>query len=331
MVNILGASVPVQRINTGLYSFDHAFINREGDVGFPIGKGVEIYGNTFVGKSTITYGLAGIVAKETGKDIALADFEGFDPKFLQTVLVNAGFDGNINCIQKKEDEEALEELLVCLRDKQYGVGILDSIGAISPVSEAEGELGEANMGRRAFLMAQFTRKALKIMRSEEQKTIFMINHAYPRIGGRGLDTPGGEVKKYLTSIRIAIKRKYLKGSYVEYPDGSYVIEGTVVKNRWGLKDKTFNLFVLSGKGIHFGLTAMYDCIALGLAKKDRTVKIMQNKKFDTSLGTMKEIVEKAHAGDTEFFEIFDAALISYEAHKLQGTLPEEMDEEDGEE
>ena len=80
MVTILGASVPVQRINTGLYSFDHAFINREGDIGFPIGKGVEIYGATFCGKSTVTDGLAGITAKAIGKDIALADFEGFDPK-----------------------------------------------------------------------------------------------------------------------------------------------------------------------------------------------------------------------------------------------------------
>ena len=67
MVAILGKSVPVQRINTGLYSFDHAFINREGEVGFPVGKGVEIFGNTFLGKSTITYGLAGIVAKSIQK------------------------------------------------------------------------------------------------------------------------------------------------------------------------------------------------------------------------------------------------------------------------
>lgn len=296
MVTILGASVPVQRILTGLYSFDHAFINREGDIGFPVGKGVELYGATFTGKSTIVYGLAGMVAKEIGKDIALADFEGFDPKFLQTVLATSGFDGNIFCIQEEEDEEALDALLGALRDKKYGVGIVDSIGAISPVSEAEGDLGEANMGRRAFLVAQFTRKALKLMRSGEPKTIFMINHAYPRIGGRGMDTPGGEVKKYLSSIRISVKRKYIKGKYEEYPDGSYIIEGTVIKNRWGLKDKVFNLFVLSGKGIHIGLTAMYDAINLGFAKRDRTIKI-----GDTSFGTMKEVVQKAHEGNDEFF------------------------------
>src|SRR4030042_3934698 len=115
MVTILGASVPVQRINTGLYSFDHAFINREGDIGFPIGKGVEIYGATFCGKSTITYGLAGVIAKAIGKDIALADFEGFDPKFLGVVLATSGFDGNIYCIQEDDDEDALDKLLGSLR------------------------------------------------------------------------------------------------------------------------------------------------------------------------------------------------------------------------
>lgn len=317
MVTILGDSMPVQRIHTGLYSFDHAFTNREGDVGFPIGKGIEIYGATFCGKSTITYGLAGILGKAIEKDIALADFEGFDPKFLKTVLESSGFNGNIFCIQEEEDEEALDALLVTLKDKKYGVGILDSIGAISPVSEAEGDLGEANMGKRAFLMAQFTRKALKIMRSDDSKTIFMINHAYPKIGGRGLDTPGGEVKKYLASIRIAVKRKYVKGKYEEYPDGSYIIEGTVVKNRWGLKDRTFNLFVLSGKGIHSGLTAMYDAISLGLATKERTIKV-----GGTVYGTMKEMVQAAHEGKDDTFIPFKDVLKG----TLQNGITEEVNE-----
>lgn len=325
MVTILGASVPVQRILTGLYSFDHAFINREGDIGFPIGKGVEIFGATFCGKSTITYGLAGIVGKAIGKDIALADFEGFDPKFLQTVLATSGFNGNIYCIQEEDDEDALDKLLSSLREDKYGVGILDSIGAISPVSEAEGDLGEANMGRRAFLIAQFTRKALRIMRtSTDPKTIFMINHAYPRIGGRGMDTPGGEVKKYLSSIRISVKRKYIKGKYEEYPDGSYIIEGTVVKNRWGLKDKVFNLFVLSGKGIHIGLTAMYDSINLGLAKRDRTIKI-----GDISFGTMKSIVQEAHDGNDDFFNPFIQCLADETLYEksVVDEVPQEIEDD----
>lgn len=296
-MEILGTTSQVQRICTGLYSFDRAFINQKGDIGFPIGKGIEIYGSTHCGKSTITYGFAGMIAKSLEKNIALADFEGFDPDFLETVLQSSGFNGKIYCIQEEDDETALDLLLSTLRKPEYCIGIVDSIGAISPISEAEGELGESNMGRRAFLMAQFTRKALKILRSPDTaKTIFMINHAYPKIGGRGLGTPGGEVKNYLTSIRIAVKRRYLKGKYEEFPDGSYIIEGTVVKNRWGLKDKEFHLFVLAGHGIHIGLTAMYDLIDLGLVERGRSIKM-----DGVSFGSLKDVIMKAHDGNAEFF------------------------------
>ena len=139
-------------------------------------------------------------------------------------------------------------------------------------------------------------------------------------------TPGGEVKNYLFTIRINVKRKYIKGKYEEYPDGSYIIEGTVVKNRWGLKEKTFNLFVLSGKGIHFGLSAMYDAINLGIAKRDRTIKI-----GDTSFGTMKECVQQAHEGNDEFFEPFIALLEHPEILQVSmdlATLQEELEDKD---
>jgi hypothetical protein len=154
----------------------------------------------------------------------------------------------------------------------------------------------------------------------------MINHAYPKIGGRGLDTPGGEVKKYLSSIRISVKRKYIKGKYEEYPDGSYIIEGTVIKNRWGLKDKVFNLFVLSGKGIHFGLTAMYDAINLGLAKRDRTIKI-----GDTIYGTMKSIVQEAHDGNDEFFLPFRYLLENPDFILAANTVGEKDEDTESEE
>jgi len=307
-IKIIGQVPEVKRIMTGLHSFDRAFINADGDIGFPIGKGIELFGQTHVGKSTIVYSLAGMIAKELEGNIALADFEGFDPNFLKVVLNNSGFDGTLYYIQRNEDEETLDELMSALRKTKdnYCVGIVDSIGAISPISEAEGSLGEANMGRRAFLMAQFTRKGMKLLR-DNTRTLFMINHAYPVIGGRGMQSPGGEVKKYLLSIRIQVKRKYVSGGYEEYPDGSYVITGQVVKNRWGLKDRTFHLFVLSGKGISRELTAVYDCLVLKLAKKDRVIKI-----GDKSFGYLKSIVDEARAGNTDFFQPFFELLSQHQ-------------------
>ena len=318
VITISGDAPVIRRLETGLYSFDHAFENRKGDIGFPLGKGLEVFGPTNCGKSTIVYGLSGLIASSLHKNIALADLEGFDPDFLITVLENAKFSGNVQYIQKGTDEELLDELATFLRNDNYAIGILDSIGAISPLAEQKGSIGEANMGRRAFLMAQFCRKALKILRSKEDTapTIFMINHMYPRIGGLGQSSPGGEVKKYLASMRLQVKRRYYKGKYEEFPDGSYIIEGKVLKNRWGYKDRQFWLFVLAGKGIHKGLTAMYDGIQLGLVNRKRVISI-----GDSKFGYLKDVVEKAQAGDEEFFEPF------FEVLRNQKQDDEEVDEE----
>src|SRR3990167_7036871 len=212
MIKIIGEAPPVERLRTGWYSFDNAFINADSDIGFPIGKGLELYGPNHCGKSTLTYSLAGIIAKYQEEDIALADLEGFDPDYLTAVLEHKGFEGTVELVSEDTDEDVLDELI----KKLYGnccVGILDSIGAIAPFAEVVGDIGERNMGQRAFNMAQFSRKGVKLLREgKKHRTILATNHAYPRIGGIGKSTPGGEVKKYLFSMMIDMKRLWLKSS-----------------------------------------------------------------------------------------------------------------------
>lgn len=301
-INIIGSAPSVNRLETGLYTFDRAFENQKGEIGFPLGKGIEVYGPTNCGKSTIVYGLSGIIASKQERFIALADLEGFDPDFLIAVLENAEYSGDLQYIQDENDEDVLDKLIVFMKEKEYCVGILDSIGAISPIAEQKGNIGEANMGRRALILAQFTRKCLKMLRSDDAPTIFMINHEYPRIGGLGSDTPGGEVKKYLASMRVKVKRVYYKSKYAEYPDGSYVIEGKVIKNRWGYKDRIFWLFVLAGRGIHIGLTNLYESNRLypDTVSMDRNIV----KIGDESFGHLKTLIAQAHEGETEIFEPF---------------------------
>lgn len=307
-INIIGDAPTIKRLQTGLHSFDRAFENRKREIGFPLGKGIEIFGATNTGKSTIVYGLAGIIASAQERFIALADLEGFDPDFLTVVLENSGFSGDVHNIQAEDDEFVLDELIVDLRKKEYGVGILDSIGAISPISEQKGAIGEANMGRRALILAQFTRKSLKLLRKPDAPTIFMINHEYPRIGGLGSDTPGGQVKKYLASMRVKVKRVYYKNKYAEYPDGSYVIEGKVIKNRWGYKGRPFWLFVLAGKGISKGMTVIYDASRLELLTLDRNIVKIGDKSF----GHIKKLIQEAQDGNEEPFEVFYDLLRSQE-------------------
>lgn len=296
-IELTGNPPECKRKITGFYSLDRAFINNRHEIGVPVGVGMELFGVNQTGKSTFSYGFAGVLADPPG--IALADFEGFDPDTLLGILETVKFDGKAHIVTGKDDEDVLDTLIKTLSKPDFSVGILDSIGAISPISELEGEIGEANMGRRAMAVAQFTRKALHLFRNnaDTPKTILMINHWYPKIGSRGYDTPGGEVKKYLASIRILLRRKE------EFPDGSYVLEGVVYKNRWGYKERRFYIFMLAGKGMHRGLTAMYDGTLVGLVERKKVIKI-----GDVSYGYIKGMTEEARMGNDEFFQPFIDAL-----------------------
>jgi RecA/RadA recombinase len=291
-IEIIGSHLPCERTILNLYSLDRAFVNDVGELGCPVGIGYEIFGGNHVGKSTFVYSLAGLL---TESNIVLSDFEGFDPEFLRSVLSTIGFEGTVNTLREHEDEDQLGELITLLKSDDYSIGIIDSIGAISPISETEGDLGEANMGRRAMIMAQFTRKAMKMLRFTDGNTILAVNHWYPRIGSRGYQSPGGEVKNYLFSVRILLKRKH------EFLDGSYILEGTVRKNRWGYKDKVFYVFILAGRGLHKGLTALWDCVLLDKAKygKGGYVKIEKE-----NMGRLSALAKKAKEGNDEIFEPF---------------------------
>lgn len=326
-MKIEGNIVSKVRVLTGLHSFDRAFINRIGDIGFPLGTATEIYGKTHCGKSTIIYSLAGMIANKYKGDIALLDLEGFDSVFFESVVGSTGFDNTVYLVQENSDEDALKKLAGYLINPKLSVNVavLDSVGAISPIGETEGDIGDRNMGQRAFAMGQFSRKFTKVFREEvgREKALFMTNHSYPNIGTRGSTTPGGEVKNYLATIRIDVRRKFYQGKYEEYPDGSYIIKGKVVKNRWGLKDQEFELFVLSGYGVHLGLTAFLDALNLKLVKKvGRSYKI-----GDTSFGTLKNIIDEANKKNDEFFLPFFDAL-STNGENAENIIVEDL--EDGE-
>jgi RecA/RadA recombinase len=297
---IIGTQSKPHRIVTELHSLDRAFTNNDGDIGVVIGIGYEIFGLNHTGKSTFAYSLASIIGKLTPGDIALADFEGYDSNFLSKVATTNGFSGKVYVISEPDDEDQLDGLIESLR-KNCCVGILDSIGAIAPMAETKGDIGEANMGRRAFLIAQFARKGLKLFRFSKDKTILMINHWYPRLGGYGFDTPGGEAKKYIASIRIKLQRKET------FPDKSYALLGTVVKNRWGFQDQTFNAFMLAGFGLHHGMTALWDCIMYKIIKRTKSGLSLNGE----NIGTLGHYAVSAKKGETEIFNQFYALLKEY--------------------
>lgn len=308
MIKFIGEGIKITpRLLTGWQTFDHAFANRDGDIGFPVRAISEISGFEGVGKSTFALCLAGKIGKLIGSNIAYADIEEhLDRNFAAALLTNSEFAGHVNLVGGATDEEKLDALTEAFRE-EYSIGILDSIGAISPVSELQSESGAANWGRRAILIANRSRTFIHIFGQKETPSILLAtNHLNPRMGGMGYETPGGQAIKFLSTTRIRLKSKE------KFDDGSALLESKIIKNTFGYSGRVGFVFNLAGWGIHPGLTAVWDCILLGIAKHSRTVKL-----GDTSYGYMKNVIDKAE--DLEMFEPFHAALEEYYGKNKENT------------
>ena len=301
---------PIKRHLTGLYSFDHAFETAKGEIGMPLGAGYEVYGFPAVGKSTWTYSMAGILGNQLETNIHLTDLEGFDSDHLRNIMSYLKYAGDIHLGHQGTDEEILEsfaDLFAKMGDYEtteidHGIGILDSIAAISPIAEKEGDFGVATYGRRATLMGILSRRLLPTVHPRtvgSERVYFLINHWYQKVGGTKYEyqSPGGNIKNFLCGMRIHLKRERKP-----YPDGSYIIRGRIDKNRYGFMKKEFTVFMKAGVGIHRGLTAIVDAVNAGKATKKKTVKI-----GDESFGYFTKIMENEWEND-EFFQPFYDAL-----------------------
>lgn len=292
---IVGNPEPITRVETGLYSFDRAFTNKAGALGLPVHGIMEVSGFTGTGKTTTSLSLAGILGAKLEKNIAFAPIEKFDPEYTQKIIEGTDFAGELHYVSEETDEKMLTSLVNKVFDDElpFCVGIFDSIGALSPISELQGDFGEANMGRRAKLLAQFSRRIDHKLMTKPHRLIIVNNHLHPNIGGRGWSTPGGETIKFISSMQMGIK------VCEKWDDGSFAIEGTVRKNRFGFNERQFWMIILSGFGVHRGLTALYDGYKCGVVNRKGWVKI-----GDENFGRLKEVFQKARDGDTEFFQPF---------------------------
>jgi len=319
-VSFIGPQVPVSRILTGFWSLDNATMNNRGERGWVIPSYVEVYGKEGVGKTNFAVSIAGLVATKLEKDISFLDFEIQDMDTIADILERTGFDGTVRLIREKKDEECLEKLLDTVEDEHYGVGLLDSIAAISPISEQEGKIGDANMGRRAMSMAQFSRKSVRMMqRRESPFSLICTNHSHPTIGGRvaGTETSGGVTHKFMAHYRILLSKAYWKNKTIKFDDG-WLLKGRIEKSRMGYAFRDFYTFMVAGEGLHKGLSAMFDCLIYEYAELSRTVKM-----DGESYGTIKSFIE--NRDNTELFVPFENKLRSIETKRQADTDDEEYE------
>ncbi|MBC7348586.1 MAG: recombinase RecA [Candidatus Aminicenantes bacterium] len=304
------AAVKAEVIPTGSISFDLSL----GIGGFPRGRVVEIFGPEATGKTTLALHVIA-EAQRRGGQAAFIDAEhALDPQYASKVGINVD---ELLISQPDYGEQALEIAEVLVRSGAVDVIVVDSVAALVPKAELEGDMGDAHMGLQARLMSQALRKLTAIV--SKSKTCFIfINQIREKIGvfiGSPETTTGGRALKFYASMRIDVRR------LATLKEGEEVVGSRVkvkiVKNKLAPPFREAQFDIIFGEGISRE-GDLVDCgLQFGILEKAGTWYSYRGER----LGQGRENVKKLLKENREL-----AGQIDLEIRRKVGLLPEAEEE-----
>jgi recombination protein RecA len=258
-----GYKVNIESISTGSLGLDMAL----GINGVPRGRVVEIFGPESSGKTTLTLSIIAN-AQKTGGGVAFIDAEhAFDPSYAKTIGVNLD---ELLISQPDNGEQALEITEALVRSNALDVVVIDSVAALTPRKEIDGEMGDSHVGLQARLMSQALRKLTAAI-SRSKTCVIFINQIRMKIGvmfGNPETTTGGNALKFYSSVRIDLRRiaSLKKGEAVI---GNRV-RAKVVKNKLAAPFKQAEFDIMFDEGISRASSVLDLAEEKGVVKKTGT-------------------------------------------------------------
>lgn len=313
-----GKSMNVETIPTGSLSLDLAL----GMGGIPKGRVVEIYGPESSGKTTVALHMIAEVQKRGGVAGFIDAEHALDPVYAKAIGVDID---NLYISQPDYGEQALEITETMVRSGAVDIIVVDSVAALVPKAEIDGEMGESHMGQHARLMSQALRKLTGIM-NKTGCTVIFINQLREKIGvmfGNPETTTGGRALKFYASVRMDVRRVETLKTGGEMVGNRARVK--VVKNKIAPPFKEAEFDIMFGKGISREGDILDLAANCGVVIKSGSWYAYNNEK----IGQGRENAKKYFIENPAVMEEVEQKVRDF--YNIDGTQQEEAEQPVGEE
>ena len=295
--------IHVETIPTGSFSLDLAL----GVGGLPRGRIIEIFGPESSGKTTLALHVVAEAQKLGGKAAFIDAEHALDPEYAKRIGVKTD---ELLISQPNDREEALNILESLVRSGIIDVVVIDSVAALTPRAEIEGEMGAHHVGLQARLMSQALRK-LTAIAAKSKTVIIFINQIRMMIGimfGNPETTPGGRALRFYASVRIDIRRaaQIKKG---EESVGNRV-KAKIVKNKVAPPFRIAEFDIMYGQGISYTGDVVNTALTRGVITKSGASYSFEGEKLGVGIENVKAKLKEDKKTLNEIKKKTEAAFIS---------------------